>query len=137
MRPCYFDFGPGSQWTNSIVDLIPPDEFGRPPGSPWVITRINVPAKHRGQGHGTRMLKRVLDDADADGVMLELSPLASGPLDREALVAWYHRHGFEVSEWPTMTRAPRRRHAPTCLALIPDFDYRDCNCRPVAVGDRT
>lgn len=60
----------------------------------FVVTRINVPQQFRGKGHGSKLLKMVLDAADEAQVTLELDVYASGPLSDEDLVFWYERHGF-------------------------------------------
>lgn len=59
-----------------------------------MITRINVPASHRGAGHGTWLLTQLLDKADSEGISLFLEPVASGGLSQDELVAWYRSHGF-------------------------------------------
>lgn len=59
-----------------------------------MITRINVPASHRGAGHGTWLLTQLLDKADTEGIKLFLEPAASGGLSQDELVAWYMSHGF-------------------------------------------
>lgn len=63
-------------------------------GNGMMITRINVPAAHRGMGNGSRLLRRVLAEADANHVILYLEILPSGPLGYNALVEWYKRYGF-------------------------------------------
>jgi predicted GNAT family N-acyltransferase len=79
----------------AIADLSPPEELT--PG--WTINRINVPefGDWRGKGHGSRLLKMICDDADKENQPLYLEPMPSGPLDYDALVAWYKRYGFV--EW--------------------------------------
>ena len=84
MDNCYYD-----EATRSIVDLT--DYYGLG----LMMTRINVPRQHRGQGHGSALLKRVCEEADKDQVTLFLEVLPSGPLDYDQLVAWYERHGFK------------------------------------------
>lgn len=68
----------------------------------WEINRINVLPQHRGQGYGRALLKRVLEDADAEGIILELSVHATGREDVDpdflALSAWYQRNGFDWEE---------------------------------------
>lgn len=59
-----------------------------------MIHRINVPESARGKGHGTTLLKEIIEDADQEGVMLILGPSPSGGLDFDQLVAWYERYGF-------------------------------------------
>ena len=86
MKTCYFDMS-----TRVIADLILPGELT--PG--WTISRINVPAIHRGKGLGTKILNEITADADAEGASLWLQVMPSGPLDYDALVAWYRRHGFK------------------------------------------
>lgn len=73
----------------------------------WVVTRINVMEKFRGQGYGTKVLDLILQDADAEGVTLFLEPVASGGLSQEDLTAWYERHGFDWGTWH-MKRKPRK-----------------------------
>lgn len=88
MKTCYVDYA-----TRSIADLVDSREMGLRNG--MVITRINVPRESRGKGHGTKLLKQIIDDADAEGVNLYLEILSSGGLSRGQLEAWYLRHGFE------------------------------------------
>lgn len=64
-------------------------------GLGWVLNRINVPGPARGNGYGSKLLKMVTDNADEEGVTLILGPEPSGPLDFDALVAWYQRNGFQ------------------------------------------
>lgn len=74
----------------AVADLISPGELT--PG--WTITRLHVPTAFRGNGHGSALLNLVLADADKLNVRLYVEPFSSGPLDHDALVAWYQRHGF-------------------------------------------
>ena len=60
-----------------------------------MITRINTPAKFRGQGIASALLNHVLARADRLGVVMTLSIQPSDGLDHAALDAWYRRHGFE------------------------------------------
>lgn len=60
-----------------------------------MITRINTPAKFRGQGIASGLLKQTLALADRLGVVMTLSIHPSDGLDYDALDAWYRRHGFE------------------------------------------
>lgn len=100
MKTCYVD-----RATRSIADLVAPGEL-----YPfWVITRINVPAKQRGNGHGSALLKQILADADAEQVTLALEVAPSGPLGYHALVRWYARHGFRGDKHGYMVRKPRRQ----------------------------
>lgn len=88
-----------------VADLLPPHELT--PG--WCISRINVPAEHRGKKHGSRMLATILRDADREGVTLWLEPVPSGPLDYQALVNWYKRYGFRFHQTGYMLRRPRKK----------------------------
>lgn len=83
MQSCYAD-----KETWAIADLC--DYYG----TGMIITRINVPAKNRGQGHARALLKRILDDADREGVALFLEISPSDGLSYCQLRSWYERHGF-------------------------------------------
>lgn len=100
MQTCYV-----FRSTRTIADLIPPHEVT--PG--WCISRINVPAEHRGEGHGSAMLRMILRDADAEQVTLWLEVQPSGPLDRQQLTAWYKRYGFKPHKYGYMIRRPRKK----------------------------
>jgi GNAT superfamily N-acetyltransferase len=76
----------------AIADLV---QYDLVPG--WAITRINVPAEHRGHGVGSKLLRQILDEADREGVDLYLEVSPSDGLDFEQLSAWYARHGFKWS----------------------------------------
>lgn len=78
--------------TRTIADLTGMGDMV--PGT-MTITRINVPLGHRGKGLGSKILKAILDDADASGVSLSLEVLPSGGLNYDELVSWYERHGFQ------------------------------------------
>lgn len=75
----------------------------------WYIHRINVPRDARGQGRASMLLQNLLDDADREGVTLELHPIPSDGLNFESLAAWYTRKGFEVVTPGTwlMRRTPK------------------------------
>lgn len=104
MKTCYVIHGIGA-----IADLVKPGELA--PG--WTITRISVPKHHRGNGHGTELLRAICTDADAERVALWLNVVSSGPLDRDALVAWYGRYGFRLNrESGYLVRAPRATSEP-------------------------
>lgn len=86
--------------TRTIADLTVPGLIT--PG--WTINRINVPVQHRGQGLGTQMLKLVTSEADLECVSLWLEVMPSGPLDHQALTAWYRRNGFRTTRCGYMMR---------------------------------
>lgn len=83
MRSCYVDPA-----TRSIADLCDYYDQG------MLMTRINVPKAHRGQGHARALLARILADADAERVTLFLEISPSDGLNYRELEAWYLRHGF-------------------------------------------
>jgi GNAT superfamily N-acetyltransferase len=66
------------------------------PGSPKpgaILTGVH--GSPRGRGWGRKVLKRVLDDADAEGVVMFLSVDPDGTgLDHTQLLKWYCRNGF-------------------------------------------
>jgi predicted GNAT family N-acyltransferase len=76
------------------------------PENVYLITRINVPHLHRGKGHGTKILNRIIEDADREGVILYVTPLSSGRWSQRALKSWYSRHGFLDSTEEYMIRNP-------------------------------
>lgn len=58
------------------------------------LNRINVPPEFRGKGHGSRLLQRVLDDADEEDVIVMLGINPYGEMTYDQLRDWYERHGF-------------------------------------------
>jgi len=68
-------------------------------GSIYLITRINVPIRHRGQGHGSDLLDTALEDADAIGssLLLEIHPSGS-EMNYDKLERWYRSRGFRRSK---------------------------------------
>lgn len=73
----------------------------------WCINGLNVPVAARGAGYGRALLRMILHDADASGVILTLAPYATGQwyydadkrrewrgLKQRALEQWYRRYGF-------------------------------------------
>lgn len=57
----------------------------------WYLGVLGVEPDRQGQGWGARLMKPVLARADAAGLPVSLETL------REANVAYYRRHGFEVA----------------------------------------
>jgi ribosomal protein S18 acetylase RimI-like enzyme len=100
VKTCYYE---GSTQAISIADLLPPGELTRY----WTISRINVREPFRGLGHGSRLLDRILRDADSSGTTLALEVHASGTLDDDDLVAWYRRRGFRFDRTGYMVRRPK------------------------------
>jgi hypothetical protein len=85
--------------------------------SPQCVTIHRLWTLQPGQGNGTRVLHKVCDLADYYGVELTLKTLPFGrkpyPFSRDQLLAWYQRHGFEVTG-RKMTRRPQNSE----LALV-------------------
>lgn len=84
----------------AVADVEPfsVERDGRPE---YLLTRLNVPQEHRGQGLGSRLLATVLEAADYEGAVLYVDPMPNGDharglggLDQETLVAFYERRGF-------------------------------------------
>ena len=87
MRPMYFDTA-----TRTVADLV---ELAP---SYYLITRINVPRESRRSGSGSKILREILKDADAEGATLEIHPMPSGGLTRKQLISWYERYGFRMAQ---------------------------------------
>jgi len=83
----YFD--PGTRVIADLVKVAP---------GYYLVTRINVPVLSRSRGLGSKMLREILTDADAEGATLEIHPLPSGGLSRQQLIAWYGRYGFHMGQ---------------------------------------
>jgi len=63
----------------------------------WLLTGVEVAYDERGKGVARELMRRVLTDADAEGVTLYLSvePDGSlGSLEASELMDWYERLGF-------------------------------------------
>lgn len=73
----------------AVLDLV--DYYGEG----LIITRINVPKKHRGKGYASVLLKECIADADETKTTLFLEIQSSDGLSYEQLEAWYRRHGFK------------------------------------------
>ena len=74
----------------------------------FVISRINVPAPHRGERIGAKLLRRCLLKADIWRVTMLLEVYPSGPLRSKALRLWYGRNGFvRLNDSRTMIREPQ------------------------------
>jgi hypothetical protein len=63
-----------------------------------------------GIGHGSLILRTVCELADQHAVEIFLKAAPFGekpfPMSRDALAAWYRRHGFEGTRW-NLARKPR------------------------------
>lgn len=65
----------------------------------WAITSVGVGIKFRRQGHASRLLQEVVNDADRETVVLilqvEPDPHDGTNRTAEELKGWYRRVGFE------------------------------------------
>lgn len=84
MKQIYFD--PESRSIADLVEIHP---------GYYLLTRINVPKAMRGRRIASSLLNEILEDADAEGVTLEIHPMPSGGLSKKELISWYERHGFQ------------------------------------------
>lgn len=67
-----------------------------------IITRIHVPDEHRNQGHGRKLLSKIISDADRTGTTLFLEISSYGDVSFEGLEKWYMRNGFK--QWKGIYR---------------------------------
>lgn len=116
---------PNNPFFNAIADLTPGDDvFGE---GTLVLTRIETRAQARGNRLASKLLARICEEADQEGVelWLEVVPDGSpGGLTKKQLTAWYSRYGFLPSfrhgGW-FMCRVPhrpqrrRRPHTPRVI----------------------
>jgi len=93
----------GAYPTVAVLDTCPDDQ-GR-----VHITRINVPAIHRGKGFGRKLLQELIKEADEEGHALTLLVAPYDGLDRKQLEAWYQRNGFKGNAATLMIREPISR----------------------------
>lgn len=93
-----------NQMYGAEVDLMP---LTGPKGDFMYVNRIIVPAYHRGQGWGKKIMSQVCADADAEGMTLVLHVNPYGDLDYENLTAWYGRLGFVLEGEGLWVRRPK------------------------------
>ncbi len=85
------------------------------------IARINVPARYRGKGLGSKLLDTFLQRMDATNNTTIVGINPNGGLDYNALRAWYERRGFvEDKKLKLLVRPPR---TPTVIESLDDSDY--------------
>jgi ribosomal protein S18 acetylase RimI-like enzyme len=72
----------------------------------WYLGVLGVDPDGQRRGWGARLMKPILDRADADGLPVSLETM------REPNVAYYRRHGFEVATTITLPG-----DGPTCWVL--------------------
>jgi len=92
-----------------IADLVRlnPGEMGVNFDNGWLLTRINIPKKHRGKGYASALLKRILADADKEAATLVLQISPSDGLQYEDLSRWYYRNGFSQHHTGLWFRRPK------------------------------
>lgn len=74
-----------------------------------MITRINVPKPHRGNGVGSKLLSTICKDADELGATLKLEINSYGEMTDAQLKEWYKRYGFAYDfEERLWVREPKR-----------------------------
>lgn len=62
----------------------------------WYLAVLGTDPEHQGKGHGSAVMRPVLDRCDAEGVGAYLES------SKESNVPYYERHGFEVTEQLTL-----------------------------------
>jgi GNAT superfamily N-acetyltransferase len=72
----------------------------------WYLGVLGVEPGEQGQGWGARLMKPILDRADAEGLPVSLETM------REPNVAYYRRHGFDVATTVTLPDG-----GPTCWVM--------------------
>lgn len=78
----------------------------------WLLNRIFVPNKLRGNGHGKSLLRLICQQADRESAVLWLSVEPDDPADYERTVELYKKFSFmwnSTDEY--MERLPARRLA--------------------------
>lgn len=63
-------------------------------GNVLEITKIETPDNLRGQGLADQRLEQLIQQADADGTTLALTPSNAFGANKSRLTKWYKRHGF-------------------------------------------
>lgn len=73
------------------------------------IGKIQVPKEHRYSGVGSRLLNKVTDEADKEGITLVLYPRPDDDckFNKAQLVRWYKRHDFRMTDTGFMVRTPK------------------------------
>lgn len=87
------------------------------------LTHLFVPDQHRGHGYASLLLQKVRAEADEAGKVLLLMPRPydDQPMDRDALIAFYQRIGFEtIQERPVLMA---RRPGSACTVTMKPLAY--------------
>lgn len=99
MKNLYVDLATGATVTLGI-------RSGKP-RTKW-LNKVWCPPEFRNRGVATRLMQKVLAEADAEGITLTLvvcSDLDGGPEDQD-LIRWYIKLGFEADSVLCFTRFP-------------------------------
>jgi len=84
-------------------------------GNVLEISKIKTPSNLRGQGLADQQLEQLINQADADGITLALTPSSAFGANKARLTKWYKRHGFvpnkgrnkDFSTRESMVRPPK------------------------------
>ena len=60
----------------------------------WELSKIETPLELRGKGLADAELTKILEEADAAGVPIGLTPSTAFGANKNKLTKWYKRHGF-------------------------------------------
>jgi GNAT superfamily N-acetyltransferase len=66
----------------------------------WYLEALSIDPDHQRRGHGTTLLRPILERADADGTPAYLET------NRESNIPYYHRFGFELTERIALPDSP-------------------------------
>jgi hypothetical protein len=72
----------------------------------------SIRVRIKGHGGGSRLMEKILRDADKRSETLYLVVVPSGPMDEQQLRAWYQRLGFESFGSMWMRRIPPAARKP-------------------------
>jgi len=81
------------QWQSQGIDFAISESPDR-----ITVSKIVVPEGSRGQGAGTRAMQQLIDQADAAGKAIVLSPSADFGGDKKRLTAFYKKLGFKENK---------------------------------------
>jgi ribosomal protein S18 acetylase RimI-like enzyme len=86
--------------TPDVVRLLAAYERARPRQSHWYLGTLGTDPDRQGQGVGSALLRVVLDRLDLEGIPAYLES------SKESNLAFYSRHGFQVTGQITTPRGP-------------------------------
>lgn len=95
--PLLFQLG---SCTPRALNLLSQMEKVHPKEPHWYLAILGTATEHQGKGVGSAMLKPVLDTCDAEGIPAYLES------SKESNIAFYKRHGFEVTDEVTAKNGP-------------------------------